>query len=194
MRLTRPVLGVAGVPLLSGCLMLGGMGHTGDGLGVPTAIDGSSTQLPAPLQRAEASSGSLTLALSFATPRSGAAVAIDAQLRADSAPHELTDGNVWLRIHTPGGSVDQFRMQRVYSSTAGTYQAQYRFPTAGLYLVTAEGRTGMGADVRTVLVTAEVEVSRGAQGDRHDWLAPVRILSSLGMVVTMALMMAGSGF
>ena len=175
MQLTRVVLGVAGVPLLSGCLMLGGAGHTGNVHGVAPAVDGGSRELSAPFQRAEASSGSLTLALSFVTPRGGAAVTIDAQLHTDSASDAPTDGDVWLRIQAPGGGVDQFRMQRVQSSAAGTYQAEYRFSTAGLYLVTAEGRTGIGDHVRTVLVTTELEVGRGAASQVAPLLAGDRL-------------------
>lgn len=192
MLLTRVVLRVAAIPLLSGCVMLGGMGHRSDVLGSATAVDVDGRRLPAPLHRAETSSGGLALALSFPTPRVGAAVAIDAQLRTDGAPEELNDGDVWLRIRTPGGNVDQFRMQRLGPSAGGTYRARYRFPDAGFYLVMAEARTGTGPDARTVLVTTELEVRPAENDERHDWLVSPGTLGGLGMIAAMAVMMAGS--
>lgn len=119
MHLTRLVLGVAGVPLLSGCMLLGGMRHRPDALGVAAAVEADSGNFAAPLERPEARSGSPTL-------------------------------------------------------------------------VTAEDRTGTGADGGTVPLATEVGVGRGTHGDPHDWLVPVSILGGLAMLATMALMMAGS--
>lgn len=189
MGLTRSLLNTAWVPFLSGCMMWGGMGHTSgtDWMGgMGYAKNGES------LQRAEASSAGLTIVLSFPTPSSGAAVAIDATLFADSAPHALIDGDVWLQIQTPSGAVDQLRMERLQPSSEGAYETRYSFATAGLYLVTAEGRTRSGADERAVSVTAQAQVNGHAQDGGHHWLMPAAVLGGLGMVATMALMMSGS--
>lgn len=185
---TRVVLSVAGIPLLSGCMMMGGIGHTGGLGGTAGAGHTESAQIGAPLERAEASSGGITIALSFRLPSHGAEVAIDAWLRADSAHHELADADIWLRIRTPSGGVDEIRMERLGSS-GETYQAHYGFPTAGPYHVTAEGRVGTAAAVRTVSVTTRVEVEGESHDGRHDWLMVGGILGGLGMVVLMALMM-----
>lgn len=188
-RATR-LLGVTWVPLLSGCMMLGGAGHTGGWVGLDDAA--VSGQGPAPLRRAEASSGGLTIALSVPAPSGGTAVAIEAWLRPDSAGIDLDGADVRLRIETPGGRVDGLHMQRVDSATPGSYQAFYSFPTTGVYLVTAEGQAGTGAHVRTVAVTARTRVSAHARGGGHDWVTPVAILGGLAMVAAMALMMGGS--
>lgn len=185
MRLTRVALRVAGVPLLSGCMMLGGMGHTGAVLGIPRPVEEDIGWLTVPFQHAEASSAGLTLSLSIAEARSAATVAIGASLRADGAPGGVADGEVRLRIQPPGGTVDLIPMRRGSPAAAGTYHAEYRFPTSGFYLLTAEGRMATEGGVRTVLVTAEIEVGRGARGTRQDWVLPVGILSSLGMVTMM---------
>lgn len=195
---TRSMLTTAWVPLLSGCMMWGGMGHTSGTDGMGEAGHAERGQVPQPLQRAEASSAGVTITLSFPTPSSDAAVVIDAQLvmdsvDADSVDQELIDADVWLRIQTPSGAVDQRRLQQLQSLPPGAYQAQYSFPIAGLYLVTAEARTGTGAAERTVSVTARTQVYDQAHGGQHHWLMPGAILAGLGMVATMALMMGSSG-
>lgn len=193
MRLTTKVLGIVWVPLLSACMMVGGAGHTDGWDGPEDAGDAASGHAPAPLRRAEASSGGLTIALSIPAPAGGAALAIEAWLRPDSAGIDLDGADVRLRIETPGGRVDGLHMQRVdWPGPARHYQALYSFPTTGVYLVTAEGRTGTGPEIRMVSVTARADVSGHANGGRHDWVAPVAILGGLGMVAMMALMMSGS--
>lgn len=186
MNLARIVLSVAAVPLLGGCMMMGGIAHTGGPAGPAHMETGP---VAAPLERAEATSGGLTIALSFPPPSSGELIAIEARLRADDAPPKPTDEEVWLRIEAWGGSVEEIRMEPVRSSS-GTYRAQHVFPTAGLYLVTAEARVGPGADVRAVSVTSRAEVSRDARDGRHGWIAPA-VVGGLGMVALMALMMGG---
>lgn len=94
MNLTRVVLGIHWVPLLSGCLM-GGMAHTG-GIG-----RGEIGPMQGPLQHAEASSGELTIALSFPIPSTATAVPMEARLGTASDRREPTDGEIWLRIQTP---------------------------------------------------------------------------------------------
>lgn len=190
MGLTRLLLNTAWVPLLSGCMMWGGMGHTSGTDWMGGTGYAKNGQLSQPLERAEATSGGLTIALSFPTPSSS--VAIDARLFTDGAAHKVVDGDVWLRIQAPSGAVDQLRMQRLQPSSEGAYQARYSFATAGLYLVTAEGRTGSGADERAVSVTAREQINGHPQDGRHHWVMPAAVLGGLGMVATMALMMAGS--
>lgn len=178
MQQIRAVLGVAWVPLLTGCMMMGGLGHTsgllGTGLGGPMETDKTAVLL----QHAEASNGGLTIALTIPTPTSGTVVAISALLRSDRRDEEPSDGEIWLRVQTPGGSVDRLRMQSVRSSGAATHRARYGFVTPGVYFVTADARLGTGADVRTVSVTTKAEVSREAHVGRHDrrlsGLPPVR--------------------
>src|SRR5512145_1092469 len=186
MGFTRLMLNTAWVPVLSGCMMWGGMGHTS---GTDWTGETRYAKNGQPLQRAKASSAGLTIALSFATPSGGAAVPIDAQISEDSVGRELTDADIWLRIETPGGAVNELRMEPVQSSRAGAYEAHYSFPVTGLYLVTAEARTGSGSDERTVSVTARAQIYDHAQGGRHQWLVPGAVLGGLGMVATMALMM-----
>ncbi len=194
MQLTRAVLGVAGVPLLSGCMMMGAMGHTGGLAGTGMAGPMEGEKVEGSLQRAEASSGGLAIALSFPAPTSGTVVTISALLLSDSGDQEPTDGEIWLRVRTPGGSVDRLRMQSVRSSGAATHRARYGFVTPGLYLVTADARLGTGGDVRTVSVTARAKVSTEAHVDRHEWLMPAAAVGSLGMVAMMVVMMGGDTF
>ena len=191
MGLGRLLLNTGWVPVLSGCMMWGGMGHTSgtDWMGgTGSAKNGQFSQRSV---RAEATSAGLTIVLSFPPPSSGAAVAIDARLFADGVAHHVVDGDMWLRVQTPSGAVDQLRMQRLEPWSEGAYQAHYSFATPGLYLVTAEGRTGRGADERAVSVTARAQINGHAQDGRHQWLAPA-VLGGLGMVATMVLMMGGS--
>ena len=193
MNLARVLLGIVWAPTLSGCMMLGGMGHTGGPGAMPLVGHAESRGMPLPHQRAEASNGGLAIELSIPSPSGTAAVAIDARLNTDNSHHELTDANVWLRIQTPSGRVDKIHMQLRESSSAGTYRAHYAFPAAdGLYLVTAEGRTGTGADLKTASVTVEVEAGGAARGGGHHWRTPAAVLGGLGMVAMMALMMGGS--
>lgn len=189
MRITNLVLRVVWVPLLSGCMMMGGMGHTGSLSGWDQTGHATNGHAGAPLHRAEASSDGLTIVLSVAAPSGRAPVAIDAWLRADTAGHEITDGEVWLRIQAPDGHVDQLRMQRLDAAPAGAYSAQYGFPTPGRYFVTAVARSGTGADARTVSVTAGVDIGSPAHDGHHGWVMPVAILGGLTMVAMMALMM-----
>ena len=208
MKHTRVVLAVVWVPSVRGCMMMGGpgqwggsgrmggpghgvgAGHMGDAGSAETA-DVASGPIRPPLQHAEASNKGLTIELDLPTPSRGSIVAIDALLRRDDAPDELTEGEVWLRIRTPGGSVDSLRMQSTHSSRAGSYRAYYGFPAGGQYLVTAQGRTGVVGDSRTVSVTARVDVS-GMHGSRPDWLVPAALLSGAGLVALMALMMGSA--
>ncbi len=186
----RVVLGAVCVQSLSGCMVMGGIGHMGGGA-ISAPGDMQSRDLSASVQHAEASSGGLTIALSFPSPTGGdGAVPIDAWLITDTDHRDLTDGVVWLLIQTPTGGVDRVDMQ-LHSSSAGTYRARYRFTVSGSYLVTAEGRSGTGADMRTVSVTTEATVE-GGSGGRDGWVTPVAVLGGLGMVVMMALMMVNS--
>lgn len=208
MKRTRVVLAAVWVPFLSGCMMMGGLGHrgglghtSGPGHGVGAThrgdpgsaetADVASGPIRPPLQHAEASNKGLSIELDLPTPSRGSVVAIDALLRRDGAQEELTEGEVWLRIRTPGGSVDSLRMQSTHSSREGSYRTYYGFPVGGQYLVTAEGRTGVVGDSRTVSVTARVDVS-GMHGSRPDWLVPAALLSGAGMVALMALMMGSA--
>jgi hypothetical protein len=178
MQQIRAVIGVAWVPLLSGCMAMGGLGHTSGLLGTGLGGHMESDKKALLLQRAEASNGGLTIGLSFPPPTSGTVVTISALLRSDPGDQEPTEGEIWLRVQTPGGSVDRLRMQSVRSSGAATHRARYGFVTPGLYVVTADARLGTGADVRTVSVTTKVEVSRAEHVDRHlrlqSGLPPVR--------------------
>lgn len=192
MHLTRAALGVVGIPLLSGCMMMGAVGHAGGltGMGVTGHMESGR---PAPLrQRAEATSSGLTIALSFPRPTSGGACTISALLRSDGGAREPTDGEVWLHVQTPGGSVDRLPMERYESSTGWIYQTRYVFLTSGLYVVTADARSSAGKEVRTVSVTTRAEVSARAHSAGHDWLPPAALIGSLGMVAMMVIMMGGS--
>jgi hypothetical protein len=156
MHLPAAVLGIVGVPLLSGCMLMGGWGHTA-GLGASMAGHTVSRQTVGSLQRSEASSGGITITLSFPTPTIGSVVAISALLRSEGGDREPADGEVWLRVQTPSGIVDQLRMQRPAGIADGTHQTRYSFSTPGLYVVTADARSGTGAEVHAVSVTIEVE-------------------------------------
>lgn len=185
----RRVLGAAWAPLLSGCMMMGGMSHMG-GSAIAAPGDMESRDSSARLQHAEASSGDLTIVLSFAEPIvSDGPVPIDVRLGRDGPRGDANDDVVWLLIETPDGRVDEVPMQRLHTSSAATYRALYTFTAPGLYLITAEGRTGTGADMTAVSVTAQAEVVR-RPGDRHGWITPLAVLGGLGMVVSMTLMTA----
>jgi len=192
MHLTRVVQSVAGVPLLGGCMMIGGLGHTGGRAWMDEPGHTVSGQGATTLQRAEASNNGLTIALSFPTPSRGDTVTIDAQLLMERSQDQRSDGDVWLRIQTPDRRVDRIRMQRDQVSAKETFQAQYCFPGAGVFLVTADGRAGTGSDMRTVSVTTVAEVGSSTHGVRHDWLLPVAALSGLAWIAMMVVMMGSS--
>lgn len=188
----KGMLGAAWVPLLSGCMMMGGMAHTGGGAISAAGPPGDMHRrdLSGRFQQAEARSGDLAISLSFASPiESSRALPIDAWLSRDGDHRDLADGVVWLQIQAPDGGVDRVLMQRLPSSSGGTYRALYHFSSPGLYLVTAEGRTGTGADMRTVSVTTEAGVESWPAGG-HGWVMPLAVIGGVGMVVLMAFMMA----
>jgi len=186
----RILLSVAGIPLLGGCMMMGGPGHMAHLGSMDQSGHSMRTATATASQHAAATSNGLTIEIFVPTPSQGAAVTIDARVSANGDDHEVIDGDVWLRIQTPSGTIEQVRMQRPYSSTGGTYRAEYRFLTAGLYLVTAEGREGSGSELRTASVTTEVVVTGAQHGGDHDWLMPAAILGGLGMIAMMAVMMS----
>lgn len=189
MHSARAVLSAAGVPLLGGCMMMGGLGHTAQLGSMDESGHAVTNAVATSPQRAAASTNGLTIEILVPTPIQGAAVTIDARVSADGDDHEVFDGDVWLRIRTPSGTVEQVRMERPYSSTGRTYRAEYRFPAAGLYVVTAEGREGSGSELRTASVTTEVEVGGTPHRGQHGWLMPAAILGGLGMIAMMAVMM-----
>lgn len=183
------VFGAAWVPLLSGCMMPFGAWH-GDG---PSGMGHmASWEVTEVTQNAEASDDGLTIGLSFATPGWGREALIDASLSEEGVRREPVRGEVWLRIRTPGGSVDQLRMDPLGLSQGATHRARYRFADAGLYQVTAEGRIGSGSDTRSVSVTTDTEVDGRIHGHGDRWLPPAAVLGGLGMVAMMILMMGGS--
>ncbi len=192
MHLTRAVLGIAGVPLVSGCMMMGGWGHTAGPASAHKKDHTVSGQTPASPVRSEASNGGLTIMLSLPRPTMDSVATITASLRSDRGDQEPIDGEIWLRVQTPSGSVDQLRMQKEHSLAGGIYQAQYGFPTLGLYAMTADARAGAGTDLRTVSVMIEVEIGDNRPEDGHHWLTPAALGGGLGMLALMAVMMGGS--
>jgi hypothetical protein len=189
MELRRLALSIAGVPLLSSCMM-GSVAHTEPPGTVGLAED---TQASVPLQYAEAGSEDLTITLSFPTPRSGSAITMDARLATANGPQELMDGEISLRIQTPSGRVDPIRMRRFSSPTTAAYEAMYDFRTPGLYVVTAEGRAQTGAGVREASVTITVPVSGQPQyvdsANHRNSMMPMALMG-LSMVAMMVVMMA----
>jgi len=189
MHLTRTVLSVAWVPLLSGCMAMGGLGHVGGMDGMAHAGHPADGRMPGPLQRAEASNGDLAIELSFPGPTPGVAVALEARLRTDGPDDEPAVVVAWLRVRAPSGRVDELRMEPLDASAAGTYRAQYSFPVAGRYLLTAEARVGTGIAARTVTVTTAADVGGGDHTGSHLRSTPAALLGGLAMVATMTLMM-----
>lgn len=187
MTLSRAVLGIAGIPLLGGC-MAGGWGHTGVPAGTYVSGHmGPGWTVPSS-QRAEGTGDGLSIVLLIPAPTAGTVGTIAVQLRSGPGDPEPADAEIRLRIEGPVGSVDDLPMQRERSSGAWTYQAQYGFAVPGRYVVTAEARFGAGTDVRTVSVTTGAEVG-AAREYRHDWSVPV-FVGGLGMVAMMVFMMA----
>jgi hypothetical protein len=179
MDMRKVALDVACISLLSGC-MTGGVGRAGR---FDRGGSGS-------LQYAEATTGDLTIALSFPTPSIRSEVAIEARLTAANGPHELIDGDVWLSIQTPGGNIDEVRMQRLHGSAEAVYGAAYNFWSPGSYLVTARGRLEEEAGAHEASVTTRAVVDGGPYAvDHGDWMMPMAVLGGLGMVVMMVVMM-----
>jgi len=180
MGMRRVLLNVAGVTLLSSC-MASGVGPAG-------RFSGS--EAVRPLQYAEAATGDLTIALSFPTPSVGSQVAIAARLNVADRPQELIEGEMWLHVQAPSGSVEEVRMQRSQGSGPATYQAVYDFWAPGSYVVTArawtEGDVGTEASVTTSVVVAGDPL----HVDHRDWMMPMAVLGGVGMVVMMAVMMS----
>ena len=189
MRLIEAGLGVAAVPLLSGCMMMAGWGHTA---ALDTHATGHmvSAQRVVWSQRAEASSDGLTVTL-FVPVSESAVVIISAGLRSEHDDQGPADGEIWLRIRTPDGTVDRFRMQEPRSPGDGMYRARYAFVASGTYVVTADARSGTGEAARTVSVTAEVVAGDDPWHDQHHWLTPAAFVGGVGILALMAVMMAG---
>lgn len=190
MNKTTAVLGAAGVLLLGGCMMMGGLGHAHGLAGMQVTRHLETGRTTGLQERAEASSGDFTITLSFPAPTRGSTRTISALLRSDRGDRESTDEAVLLRIQTPGGSVDELPMQGYPSPGGRIYQTQYRFETSGLYVLTADARARAGEDMPTVSVTIRAAV--GTEADSH-WHGGRRLQPSfagLGMVV----MMGGSVF
>lgn len=181
------LLPIAWAPFLGACMM-GGVAHTSR---VGGAGPGHMGETPDPMHYAEASGESVTIELSFPTPRRGGPVAMEARLSGADESDASTEGAVRLRVDTPGGYVDEVRMERFQSSDGPIYRATYDFRTPGSYLVTAQGSMMPGADARSASVTTRVDVEDAAYGDRHGWVMPMAILGGLGMIVMMVVMMTG---
>jgi hypothetical protein len=183
MKRTTGVLGIVGIPWLSGCMMMSGMaGAVGMDHGWGEGDDG--------WQQAEARNADLTLTLSFPAPARGGTVPIDARVATEDGRGQLTDPEIWLRVRTPGGSVERVRMEPVGPAPAGAFQTRYDFRSSGRYLVTADGRVGTGDAARTVSVTSEAAVRGHHRGGHHDWLGPAAVLGGLAMTALMVAMMA----
>jgi hypothetical protein len=192
MRIRRSFFSIAWASLLSGCMMTGGAWHGDRAPAIGHMASLGSSQVSEVTRMVEANNGRLTIELSFATPGSGEELPIDATLSEDGVTRKPTHGDVRLNIRTPGGSVDQLRMEPLGLSQGATHQTRYRFADAGLYQLTAEGRMGSGVDARTVSVTTETEVGGRMRGHEDGWLVPAAVLGGLGMVGIMLLMMGGS--
>lgn len=176
------MLGVVWLPLLGGCMATGVLHHAGV---PPEATYGEGWH------ETQATSGDLTIAMSFPTPEGRAVTPIEARLRSGADGLELTDADVWLRIQTPGGSVERLHMQSVRSRAADWYQAQYSFGTAGSYLISADASVKTEGSVQTVSVTSLLEVGGGPHArDGHGWMMPLAVLGGLGMLTMMVLMMS----
>lgn len=190
MRLTKTGLGIAAVPLLSGCMMMGGWGHTAAFGAHPTGHMVSGERIVSS-QRAEASSDGLTITLSVAAPAGRAVVTMSAWLRSDDGEEEPAESEIWLRIRAPDGVVDRLRMLEPRFPGDRTYRAEYALATSGTYVVTADARSGTGAEARTVSVTTEMVAGDDPRYDQHRWLTPVAFVGGVGMLALMAVMMAG---
>lgn len=180
------LLSIVWAPFLGACMM-GGVAHTsrmgGPGPAGPDGTVGS-------LQHAEASSGGVTIVLSFPRPMMVGAVGMDARLTSADDPHTDLDGEVRLRVRTPGGGVDELPMPSLHSAAGVTYQAVYDFRSPGSYLVTAHGSIGTGKGATTASVTTRVDVGEESRWDGHDWMMPMAVLGGIGMVAMMAVMMS----
>lgn len=140
---------------------------------------------------AEATSGDLTIAMSFPNPDGRAVIPIEARLRSSAEGLELMGAEVWLRIQTPSGSVERIQMQRVESRTGGSYRAHYELRSAGSYLVSTDASVKTMCSQETVSVTSSLQVrSRPDAGDGHGWMMPLAVLGGLGMLTMMVLMMS----
>jgi len=178
MHRIRLTMTFVAVPILSGCMM-GWMAG-------PAPMSATNHGPSAGLWQAEARNGDLRIALVFPVPTGDAPVPVEVRLATDE-DRELAEADVWLRIRTPGGNVEQFRMEPARSSAAGTFETQYGFRTTGIHLVTAEARVGSGSSDRMASVTIEADVT-GAQSSHRGWWAPAAILGGVAMVLLMALM------
>lgn len=173
-------------PFLGACMM-GGVAHTSR-MGGPGSVGTHETG--SSLQYAEASSGGVTIALSFPTPTIVGVVGMEARLTGVDGPETAIDGEVWLRVRTPGGGVDELPMRSLHSAAGVTYRAVYDFRTPGSYLVTADGWTGEEERANAASVTTRVDVGEESRWDRHDWLMPMAVLGGIGMLAMMAVMMS----
>jgi hypothetical protein len=184
----RIIISFLWVVTLGGCMMMGGMGsmHSTGEMGdsghrhTGRNHDGWLS--------AETHRGDLTLTLSFPDPQIDVTVPIEARLYKESDDQELTDVSVRLLISTPDGSKDQIRMRQPKSSATGTYEAQYNFSAAGTYIVTIDGRIGMGAEVSSISVSIETECSTETHNEQHHWPHSMGFMGGVGMILFAAAM------
>lgn len=120
----------------------------------------------APL-RAEATGDGLTIVLSIPAPAAGSVVTIGVQLRSDGGDPEA-DAEIRLRIEGPGEASTTSPCSGIGRPGQGPTRRSTDSPCRGRYGVTAEARSGTGAEVRTVSVSARAEVAAPAVY-RHDW-------------------------
>jgi hypothetical protein len=193
MQSIRAVLGVASIPLLSGCMGMGGWGHAGGSMGTVAPHHPAGGLTTVSVERAEASGDGLALALSFPTPTTGAVMTVSALLRWYDGDREPVNGEILLSIRTPAGSVDQLRMEKVQTVAAGAYEARYAFAESGRYVLTANAGWGTEVNARSVSVTTTADVGDDVYGHRHDRWVPAEVVGGIGMVALMVLMMGGLG-
>lgn len=182
----RKLMPIVWAPFLGACMM-GGMAHTSR-MGGPGSVDADGAV--GPLHYAEASSGGVTIALSLPAPTMVGAVGMEARLTGVDGPESAIDGEVRLRVRTPGGAVDELPMRSLHSTAGVTYRAVYDFRTPGSYLVTADGWTGAEEGANAASVTTRVDVVDESRWDRHDWTMPMAVLGGIGMLAMMAVMMS----
>ena len=181
-------LSLAGLSLLGGCGMMGMMGGMHGASGMHGSAAGHGHEL-APMVQAQAESGDLAIVLSFPAPRAAAVAPVVVVLRTAGEATDPEDAEVWLRVRTPDGNIDEVRMRSAPASAPGTYQAEYRFATAGPYAVTAEARAGGGPVARQVSVTTDVHLGAEVAARRQPWLTPATVLTGIAVGAMMILMM-----
>lgn len=173
---------IASAPVLSSCMMTGGMGGM-TRTGPATAVSTSSV-----IGEARTASARVTLEFPAVTVGQDATLVVRV---VDAAGAPISGVRVAVLLRHGGGDTTALAVTAAQSAL-GVYEAAHRFPTAGVHTATAEVLIDQGNPSSVVSVAVRQEVLSGAMdgpGRRSSFL-PIALLGTAAMAAMMVLMIA----